>query len=106
MFQRLMEAVSVGLAREMCIVYLDGILVMGRTFEEHLDNITQRVKQAGLRLKPKKCHQAKWKVCYLGYVVYNEGISADPVKVEAVKSFATLTDVRQLRSFLGLASYY
>ena len=105
-FQRLMEAVLVGLAS---IVYLDDILVMGRTFEEHLDNLTQvlsRLKQAGLRLKPKKCHLAKRKVCYLGYVVSNEGISADPVKVEAVKSFTTPTDVRQLRSFLGLASYY
>ena len=49
---------------------------------------------------------AKRKVCYLGYVVSNEGISADPVKVEAVKSFATPADVKQLRPFLGLASYY
>lgn len=82
---------------------------MGRTFEEHLDNLTQvlsRLKQAGLRLKPKKCHLAKRRVCYLGYVVSSEGISADPVKVEAVKDFATPLDVRQLRSFLGLASYY
>ena len=49
-FQRLMEAVLVGLAREKCIVYLDDILVMGRTFEEHLDNLAQvlsRLKQAG-----------------------------------------------------------
>ena len=108
-FQRLMEAVLAGLAREKCIVYLNNILVMGRTFEVHLDNPAQvllRLKQAGLRLKPKKCHLAKRKVSYLGYVISNEGISADPVKVEAVKSYATPTDVKQLRSFLGLASYY
>ena len=81
-FQRLMEPVLVGLAREKCIVYLDDILVMGRTLEEHLDNLSQvllRLKQAGLRLKLRKCHLAKRKVCYLGYVVSNEGISADPV---------------------------
>ena len=80
---------------------------MSRTFEEHLDNLAQvlsRLKQAGLRVKPRKCHLAKRKVCYLGYVVSNEGISAD--KVEAVKSYATPTDVKQLRSFFGLASYY
>lgn len=108
-FQRLMEAVLVGLAREKCIVYLDDILVMGKTFEEHLDNLGQvlsRLRQAGLRLKPRKCHLAKRKVCYLGYVVSSEGVSADPTKVEAVKNFATPTDLRQLRSFLGLASYY
>ena len=108
-FQRLMEAVLVGLAREKCVVYLDDILVMGKTFEEHLDNLAQvlsRLRQAGLKLKPKKCHLAKRRVCYLGYVVSSEGISADPAKVEAVKNFATPADVRQLRSFLGLASYY
>ena len=74
-----------------------------------MDNLAQvllQLKQAGLRLKPKKCHLAKRKVSYLGYVISNEGISADPVKVEAVKSYATPTDVKQLRSFLGLASYY
>ena len=42
----------------------------------------------------------------MGYVVSSEGISADPSKVDAVKNFATPVDVRQLRSFLGLASYY
>ena len=35
-----------------------------------------------------------------------EGVSVDPIKVEAVKKFATPVNVRQLRSFLGLASYY
>ena len=42
----------------------------------------------------------------MGYVVFREGISADLSKVEAVKNFATPIDVRQLRSFLGLTSYY
>ena len=40
-FQRLMEAVLVGLAREKCIVYLDDILVIGKTFQEHLENLAQ-----------------------------------------------------------------
>ena len=108
-FQRLMEAVLVGLAREKCVIYLDDILVMGKTFQEHLENLAQvlsRLRQAGLRFKPKKCHLAKRRVCYLGYVVSREGISADPSKVEVVKNFATPIDVRLLRSFLGLSSYY
>ena len=108
-FQRLMEAVLFGLAQEKCIVYLDDILVMGKTFEEHLDNLFQvfsRLRQAGLRLKPRKCHLARRRVCYLGYVVSSEDVSADPAKVEAVKNFAIPVDVKQLRSFLGLVSYY
>ena len=37
-FQRLMEVILNGLARDCCIVYLDDILVFSKTFEEHLDN--------------------------------------------------------------------
>ena len=54
-FQRLMEMVLAGLTSKKCFVYLDDILVMGSSFEEHLDNLTevlQRLRQAGFRLKP------------------------------------------------------
>jgi len=49
-----METVLVGLTRKKCVVYSDDILVMGNSFEEHLENLTevlQRLRQAGLRLK-------------------------------------------------------
>ena len=71
-FQRLMETVLGGLAHNTCMVYLDDILVVGRTFEEHLQNLEtvfQRLKSAGLRLKPEKCCFASRKVEYLGYIV-------------------------------------
>jgi len=100
-FQRLMEVVLVALIREKCIVYLDDILVMGRTFQEHLDNLTQvltRLREAGLRLKPEKCHLAKREVCYLGYVISVKS------KVEAVRNFVIPADVKSLRSFLGFAN--
>ena len=104
-FQRLMEAVLVGLAHNVCVVYLDNILVMGATFEEHLDNLSSvltRLREAGLRLKPAKCHLVE----FLGHVVSATGVAADPAKVEAVKNYPTPTDLKKLRSFLGLASYY
>jgi len=108
-FQRLMETVLAGLTRKKCVVYLDDILVMGSSFEEHLDNLTevlQRLRQAGLRLKPTKCHLAKKSVMYLGYVVSHDGITTDPEKVKSVRNFPTPSSIKQLRSFLGLASYY
>ena len=43
---------------------------------------------------------------YLGYIVSRDGISADPAKIDAVKNFPQPFDVKSLRSFLGLASYY
>ncbi len=46
------------------------------------------------------------RVVYLEYVVSKEGISPEPQKVEAVRNFPQLHEVKTLRSFLGLASYY
>lgn len=108
-FQRLMETVFSGLARDKCFIYLDDVLVVGQTFEEHLSNLRAvftHLKEAGLKLKPSKCHLAKPQVTYLGYVVSKQRITADPAKVAAVQEFPTPNIVRDLRSFLGLASYY
>lgn len=108
-FQQLMETVLAGLVGECCLVYLDDILVIGETFEDHLNNLQKvfsRLKEANLRLHPKKCYFASPSVDYLGYHVSAEGLSTDPRKTEAVANFPQLTDVKSLRSFLGLASYY
>ena len=108
-FQRLMEITLRGLARHKCVVYLNDIMVIGRTFEEHLNNmreVLERLRQAGLKLKPKKCYLVQREVTYLGYVVSESGISADAGKVKAVKDFPVPRNLKQLRSFLGLTSYY
>lgn len=108
-FQRLMESVLAGLARDTCLVYIDDILVLGRNFEEHLHNLRKvfnRLQEANLRLKPTKCHLARREVEYLGYIVSEKGIAADPRKVEAVQTFPVPNNLKGLRSFLGLASYY
>ncbi|GBL75299.1 Retrovirus-related Pol polyprotein from transposon 297 [Araneus ventricosus] len=57
-FERLMETVLHGLSSEACLVYLDDIIIVGRTFEEHLNNprkVFQRLQKANLKLSPKKC---------------------------------------------------
>ena len=108
-FQRLMEEVLRGLARKKCLVYLDDVLVIGRTFDEHLSNLREvfnRLSEAGLKLKPAKCKLARREVEFLGYVVSAEGIMADERKVRVVTEFPTPTDLRSLRAFLGLLSYY
>ena len=108
-FQRLMENVMSGLTKKSCMVYIDDVLVIGQTFAEYLANLKEvfmRLQAAGLRLKSSKCFFRTNKVVYLGFVVSREGISADPEKVEAVRNFPQPQDVKSLRSFLGLASYY
>ena len=108
-FQRLMESVLVGLSRSCCMVYLDNVLVVGKNFTEHLNNLREvfdRFCIANLKLKPGKCSLSGSEVVYPGYVVSRAGISADPQKVEAVNNFPQPHDITSLRSFLGLASYY
>ena len=97
-----MEVTLRGLARHKCIVYLGNILVMGQSFQEHLSNLQEvlsRLQLAGLRLKPRKCYLIKTEAKYLGYVVSHAGVNADPVKVEAVRSYARLQNLKQLKIF-------
>ena len=61
-FQHLMECTLAGLSGTHCLVYLDDIIVFSTTFEDHLQRLVSvfdRLRTAGLKLKPKKCHFAK-----------------------------------------------
>ena len=82
-FQRLMEVVLNGLARDGYMMYLDDVWIVGRKFEENNDNLAkvfQRLRSAGITLKPKKCKFAQLQVTYLGHVVSAEGVQTDPKK--------------------------
>ena len=108
-FQRLMELVLAGLNWTTCLVYLDDIIIFSRTVEEHLQRlqeILERLKNAGLKLKPSKCHLLRKSVKYLGHVISEHGVETDPEKTASVAKWSTPTDLKELRQFLGLASYY
>ena len=71
-FQRLMDLVLSGLQWSQCLVYLDDIIVLGRSFNEHiqnLDSVFQRLQRSGLRLKPSKYAFFRKEVQYLGHVI-------------------------------------
>lgn len=108
-FQRLMEKVLFGLTPQKCLCYLDYIIILGKTFDQALENLQlvfQRLREANLKLKPKKCFLFQPKVTYLGHVVSEDGITCDPAKVEAVKYWPTPTNKSEIRSILGLIGYY
>ena len=80
-----MERVLKGLHWKTCLVYLDDIIVMGRTFDKHLKNlgeVLQRITMAGLKLSGKKCALFQRQVKYLGHLVTANGISTDEDKIE------------------------
>lgn len=109
MFERLMGIVLCGLQWEKCLVYLDDVIVFGKKFQETLTNLRsvfERFKKAKLKLKPKKCILFKDEVSFLGHVVSANGIRCDPQKIAAIKEWPVPENISDVRSFLGLASYY
>ena len=91
------------------VVYLDDILIYSRTKEEHLQHVRivlSTLRKHKLYAKLKKCELAQQQVEYTGHFISGEGISVDPRKVDTIKNWPAPTNVSEVRSFLGLASYY
>ena len=108
-FQRLMDLVLRDLVGDECHEFIDDVIVFGNTIEEHasrLSRVLERFDRANLQLQPGNCVFAQPQVQYLGYVVSRDGIRASPDKTKAVRNFAVPKNVREVRSFLGLASFY
>jgi len=95
-FQRLMDLVFAGVQWSHCLVYLDDIIVVGRSFDNHLQNLSivlQRLRKANLHLKPAKCSFCKTLVTYLGHIVSREGVATDCEKTNRVYYWPTLLHV-------------
>ena len=108
-FESLMDRVLKVLQWQTCLVYIDDVIVFGKDVDSafiHLKEIFQRLKEAQLKLKPKKCSLFKISVSFLGHVVSRDGIQCNPDKVSAVEEWPRPQNLKELRSFLGLCSYY
>jgi len=106
-FQRVMDLALNGLNFNMCLVYLDDIIVYSSTVEEHqlrLRKLFDRLRIANLKLKPSKCSLLRAEVNFLGHVVSGVGVATDPSKIELVRDWPMPCDGNKVRSFLGLAS--
>ena len=108
-FQRVMESIFADMNLSQLILYLDDLLVFSVSFEEHIERLGRvfsRLKENGLKLKGAKCQLFRTSVSHLGHIVSGEGVRVDPAKVERISNWPTPCNLEQLRSFLGLASYY
>jgi hypothetical protein len=108
-FERLTETVLRGLQWRQCLMYLDDVIVFAKTEEEmleRLDTVFGRLLAAGLKLKPRKCALFARQTEYLGHVVSEKGIHVNPEKIGAVSDWPVPQNKREVRSFLGTASYY
>jgi len=92
-----------------CWVFIDDVIIFSNTAEEHalrLENVSRRFDEANLQLHPGKYVSAHPQVQYLGFILSEDGISASPDKVKAVRQYPTPKSVKDFRAYLGLASFY
>ena len=106
-FQRVMESLLSGIPG--VIVYIDDILITGKTEADHLaalEEVLKRLENAGLRLKRDKCMFLAPSVIYLGYRIDAQGIRPVAEKVKAIQDAPQPRNVTELKSYLGLLTYY
>ena len=106
-FQRVMENILQGLSG--VTSFIDDILITAPTEEKHfelLEEVLRRLDKAGLRIKLKKCQFLQSSVRYLGHVIDKHGLHPLPDKVEAIKDAPTPRSIQELKSYLGLLTYY
>ena len=108
-FQRLMDLVLRGLTWSSCLVYVDDVIVMSKSFDQHvihLGEVFQRIKDAKLKLKPEKCRLFASSVKFLGHVVSSSGTAVNPEKTAVISTWPAPTNVAEVRTYLGICGYY
>lgn len=108
-FQALMNKIFSKYLGKFVLIYLDDVVVFSRTLEEHIEHlrlVLETLREQKLYAKLSKCTFAQPEIEYLGHIIGNGMIRADPRKVKVVLDWPQPKDVSALRSFLGLANYF
>ena len=90
-------------------VYLNDILMFSNDIDEHLQHfrlVFEWLCKEKFMVKQQKCEFGKTCIKYLGHVVENRPVYADPDKVSAVGTWPKLENVKEVQQFMGLAHYY
>jgi len=103
-----MESSLRDLLWKICMCYLDDIVIFGRTPQELLERlrtVLDRLHAVGLKVKPSKCELFKTSIKFLGHLVSADGIDPLPGKTETIRNWPAPHCIRDVRAFVGLASY-
>jgi hypothetical protein len=108
-FQRMMDQVFHDIKGKSVLIYLDDILVMSNSMEEHVEHVREvlaRLRKHQFYAKASKCTFAQPQIKFLGHIVSARGLEVDGEKVEVVRKWPHPKNLGELRSFLGLANYF
>ncbi|CAI7741297.1 unnamed protein product [Closterium sp. NIES-54] len=108
-FQAKMNHILRALLDECVVMYLDDILIYSRDMKQHIEHLRRVFKilrRENFYVKLSKSEFALKKVQFLGHTVSAQGVHVDPKKIEAVRTWKTPENVKELQQFLGFANYY
>src|SRR6184192_144836 len=108
-FQQFVDDIFREYLGKFAVIYIDDLAVFSNTREDHhnhLRQIFQTMREKQIYTKREKCYFQQKRVPYLGHYVSELGIEMDPKKVEAVRNWSEIKNIKQLRSFLGLTGFY
>ena len=108
-YARVMNLVMRSLNWKTVLAFLDDVLIMGKTFEDHLGNLGEalkRFRKYGLKLKPKKCLFFQREVEFLGRLVSSDKLSMTEAHIKVVAAWPTPTCSKDVECFMGLANYH
>lgn len=108
-FQRTLDDILRDHIGKSCYIYIDDIIIFGKNEMEHLENLRlvfNTLNEANMKVNLEKCKFLQTEVEFLGFVVSVDGIKSDPLKIVALSKMQEPKTLKQLRSFLGLSSYY
>jgi len=108
-FQRLMNNVLRGLQNEICLIYVDDILVYSSSLEEHITRLREvfkRLRKSNLKLQLDKIEFLRKEMGFLGHVITSEGVKPNPAKIQAITEFPIPKTRKEIKQFLGLLGYY
>ena len=96
---------------DIVVVYIDDIMIFTKMddpkkHDEIMLEVLHHLEENDLYVKPEKCTFCTTEVDFLRMIVGKDGIKMDQEKVKPVLDWPTPSNVKEVRSFLGLANFY
>jgi len=107
--QQMQHTVFPDLIQSILEVYLDDIITWADTEEnliKNLEKIFIRLREKNISLNPEKCKLGLTEIEYVGHVINQDGLSFSKEKLDKVDNFRLPENHKNLKAFLGLASYF
>jgi hypothetical protein len=109
-FQTMMNEIFQDLITEGVVsIYLNGILIFTNSLEEHCQItclVLDHMHEHKLYLRPEKCEFEKTKIEYLGIIISHNKVEMDPVKIAGVADWLTLSNKKEVQSFVSFINFY